>query len=72
MSDLYDPDDRVACRYNFRELLEIIDDDGSGLTDWEANFIAYLLEKSESSTWFPSERQKDKLGDIFQQRVVGG
>ena len=72
--DLYGPNDTKACHYNSLELLKIIDDDGSGLNDWEAGFVEDMLEKSEAlfwdPFWAPSESQRNKLLEIFQRRVV--
>lgn len=53
------------------DLIWVIDDDGHGLTDWEANFIDDLMTKGEDDPdWEPSEDEALKIREIFTERVT--
>ena len=50
---------------DYREMLQVIDDEGVGVTDWEAEFLDSLMKQD-----FPfTEKQKSTLKKIYAQRV---
>lgn len=52
--------------------LDEIDDEGSGLSDWEADFIDSMLKKVEGNTSYqPTDRELSKIKQILDERVHG-
>lgn len=53
------------------ELLELaleIDDDGEGLTDWEADFLDQMIKRGEAGEDY-TPIQADKIQEIHRERV---
>lgn len=52
------------------ELLEELDDEGRGLTTWEADFVESLWQRLEVADEL-TERQREKLEEIADERLDG-
>lgn len=48
--------------------LDDIDNEGKGLTDWEANFVDEMLEKTDGG-YAPTEQEAATIKRIHIQRV---
>jgi hypothetical protein len=50
-------------------LLDDIDTNGTGLTDWEADFVDDMLKKTDDG-YGPTNREAEKLCQIHEDRVA--
>lgn len=56
------------------DLLQEIDSEGEGLTDWERRFVADLIDREEldyngEPSWSCSQREADKIREIHEARI---
>lgn len=51
-------------------MLDDIDENGEGLTDWEVEFIDSMLKESDKSIPVFSKKQKETIIKIHQRRVM--
>lgn len=49
-----------------KERIKDVDENGEGLTEWEINFIAEMIDKPP--TYF-TEKQEDIINRIWEQKV---
>jgi hypothetical protein len=52
----------------YLEMCQEIDDDAKGLTGWEIDFIDAMLKKNGPTT----QKEADKITQIYQQRILDG
>lgn len=62
------PESRQQDREHLLGLLDDIDNDGHGVTDWEADFIDQMLKRMEAGE-MPTQKQADTIRKIYSQRV---
>lgn len=51
--------------------LDEIDEEGSGLSDWEAEFVDSMLKKIEGDQKYqPTDTEVSKIREIYEDRVL--
>lgn len=53
---------------NIKYMIEIINDEGRGLTKWEEDFMESIIGQFERKNWL-SERQEEILQRIYDEKT---
>jgi len=56
----------ILTKDKIRDLLNQIDEEGKGLTDWEIEFIDSMMKQIDNK--YPTEKQIDIINKIIKQR----
>jgi hypothetical protein len=52
-----------------KEMVELIDDDGVNLTDWEIEFIDSMLKQFDRPNFKPTDKQKETIIKIYKNKI---